>query len=168
MKTSLVTFSIAALLVLPSIASAHGALEKITEGKYLLNLTSAPLAPMAGQEQQNILAVSDLQENVIPHTTFSVEVRKDDKVLFHADKLVATGGLLSFHYTYPASGLYELAASFRIGNDPHVYNPEDYWVEVTARPEPATSSSFPIVPFAFAILIALAAGIGIGHSFLRQ
>src|SRR5689334_4354039 len=90
---------LSALLV--SVASAHGAMQKIVEGRYLLNLTSAPIAPVAGKEQQNLLAISDLSDNLIERNAFfDIEIRKNDVAVYQAHNLMATGGLLSFNYTF--------------------------------------------------------------------
>ncbi len=71
------------LLLIPSALSAHGTMQKIVEGKYVLNLSSAPLAPDAGKRQQNVLSLSDVETNtLIPKASiFTVEIRKDETVI---------------------------------------------------------------------------------------
>lgn len=151
---------IATLLLIPSLASAHGAIQKIAGGKYLLNLSSAPLAPEAGQEQQDILAISTVADDslVAKNVVFHVEIHKDDKPIFTADNLVATGGLLPFKYTYPTPGLYEFFATFKVPGDATVYEPEDIWVQVI-EPQAAATTSKGALPLGLGGLVA---GIVIG------
>ncbi len=149
--------AVCALCFLPAAAGAHGAMQKIVDGKYLLNLTSIPIAPYAGQEQQNIVAVSDLQENLIKeNAVFGIELKQNDTVVYSAKNLVATGGLLPFLYTYAKPGNYELFFAFQMPGDPTLYQPQDYWIQVVEKPQAVSGSS--AIPTVLAGVLGLVSG----------
>lgn len=152
-------------MMFPGSASAHGTMQKITEGKYLLNLSSAPIAPMAGQEQQNILAISDIATNdlIAKNIVFDMEIRLAGTVIHTQKNLVATGGVLQFNYTYPQAGIYELAAHFRFPGSAHVFAPEDYWVQVNEPLVIPAPTPFPFVAISLTAAACLAGGWLLGR-----
>lgn len=108
-------------------------MQKIIEERYLLNLTSVPLSPDIGVKQQNILAVSDLANNLITTTPiFDIEISKDGDVVFSKEDMTAVGGLLAFTYIYPEAGEYEILATFRLPDSDHVYVGDHFMVQVDA------------------------------------
>lgn len=158
------------LQILP--VAAHGTMQKIVEGKYLVNLSSAPIAPYVGQEQQNIIAISDVATDslITKSSVFDIELHKDDKPVYVGRNLVGTGGLLSFHYTYPSAGTYELFIKFHFPSDSHIYEPEDYWVQVNPKQQQAAPQSvmqapppLPVSTMAISIVVACLAGIVLGR-----
>jgi hypothetical protein len=135
MKIRIAFLSSLLLFGIPLLASAHGALQKVVEGKYLVNFTPAPFAPTVGKEQQNMLALSDFQENLIEkNSIFNVEIRKDEKAVFRVQNQVAKGGLLPFSYTYEEPGEYELFITFKIPGDSNLYEPDHFMIEVLPKP----------------------------------
>ncbi len=134
MKIRIAFLSSLLLFGIPLLASAHGALQKVVEGKYLVNFTPAPYSPMVGKAQQNMIAISDFQENLIEkNIIFNVEIRQDEEIVFTLQNQVATGGLLPFSYTYEEAGDYELFATFKIPGDSHLYESEDFMITVVPQ-----------------------------------
>ncbi len=144
-------------LALPVTAGAHGAMQKIVEGRYLMNLTSVPIAPVVGQKQSNLFALSDAATNtfITADSVFFITVKKNGKTLYTSPLMTATGGLLAFDYAYPEPGTYELQAMFRFPDDDHQYMPDDYWVQVNETPAPAAS---PVDTAIIALLIGIVLG----------
>lgn len=160
----------AVLLALPLALSAHGGMQKIAEGKYLVNISSAPIAPYVGQEQQNIIALSDVETNSLIelNSVFDIEIRKDEKVLYAESNVVAEGGLLQFNYTYPEPGIYELFTRFHLPDDDHVYEPEDFWIQVHPAPSGEMTQEKSGNKLGVGMAIGIAIGISIGGGYARR
>ncbi len=154
------------LLLIPLASSAHGGIQKIVEGTYLLNFSGSPIAPEAGKQQQGLLSVSDLQNSLVKRdAVFDIEVRKDHQVIERRQNVAATGGLLNIRFTYPEPGFYEVAAKFHFAGDAHWYEPEDFEVQAVeaAAPDraapPAAPGAIPWMAGVAGIVVAFAAGI---------
>lgn len=152
--------------IAPAAASAHGAMQKIVEGRYLMNLTSVPIAPVVGQKQSNIFALSDAATNnfITENSVFFITVKKNGKTFYTSPLLTATGGLLAFDYAYPEPGTYELQAMFRFPGDEYQYMPDDYWVQVNEVPIISVSSTGNIM---ISVLCGFVLGIAGMHAIRR-
>ena len=169
-KSSLLIFGILALSavegLLPLATSANGGIKQVAEGKYMVNLSAAPIAPFIGQKQSMLLGFADIYGNLIEQDiSVDLSLRYERIPIFEQKNLVADNGVLPFEYTYDKPGLYELLVAFRMPDEPdHTYMPEDFMIDVKAR-QSSAPRSFPFLPVAGAGFAGLLLGFVLGKRF---
>lgn len=121
--------------VFPGIVLANGGNIRLAEGKYLVNISSAPVTPVAGQKTSMLIAFADVATNA-PLTqpiTAWIEIRKklSQENVFPSTEYPVKGGILEFAFTYPNPGLYELFVRFEKSDEPgKIYESEDFLMDV--------------------------------------
>lgn len=149
--------------LLPLVVHANGGIKEVAEGKYMVNLSAAPIAPFVGEKQSMLIGFADIYGNPI-EKDISVDLTLKYQRIPIAERknLTAENGVLPFQYTYEKPGLYELFVAFRLPDQPdHTYMPEDFMVDVKEK-QGTTPSPFPVFPVAGAGLIGLAFGFVLG------
>lgn len=149
--------------LLPLAVSANGGIKEVAEGKYMVNLSAAPIAPFIGEKQSMLLGFADIYGNLIQKDiSVDLTLKYQHETLVEQKNLTADNGVLPFQYVYEKPGLYELFVAFRLPDEPdHTYMPEDFMIDVKDRqsnPQPA----FPVIPVIGAGLIGLILGFVLG------
>lgn len=156
-----------ALLFLVSIltlrgVSANGGNIRLAEGKYLVNISSAPVTPVAGENVAMLISFADIKKNELLNQNIRVwleiRLKATEEVIFPEQEYRAEGGVLEFNFVYPHAGLHELFVRFEKPDEPgKIYITEDFLVD--AQPAPERKTARPGWPV---IILAALAGIGIG------
>lgn len=133
------------LLLFPGLASANGGNIRIAEGKYLVNISSAPVTPVAGEKVAMLISFGDVATNELLHQNLRVwlEIRTKatEEIVFPKQEFTAEGGVLEFSFTYPKPSLHELFVRFEKPDEPRkIYESEDFLVDVQ---EPRGKSETP-------------------------
>jgi hypothetical protein len=156
---------LALFLSLTPIASSNGGNIRLAEGKYLVNISSSPVTPVAGEKTAMLISFADIATNkpLSQPLRASIEIRKkvNQEVVFPSTEYPVEGGILEFSFTYPEPQLYELFVRFEKSDEPgKIYEPEDFLVDVQAPQTSGGNRSAPMgmfVPLAFLLGIALGA-----------
>lgn len=151
------------ILLFPFAVSANGGIKEVAEGKYMVNLSAAPIAPYVGEKQSMLLGFADIYGNLVEKDiSVDLSLHYEQRPVFSQKNLLAKNGVLSFDYTYEQPGIYELFVAFQLPDEPdHTYMPEDFLIEVKER----TDGTLPLV-ITFAIsLFTFVLGIGLGKYF---
>ena len=153
-------------LLLPLVASANGGIKEVAEGKYMVNLSAAPIAPFVGEKQSMLLGFADIYGNLIQKDiSVDLTLKYQQETLLEQKNLTAENGVLPFQYTYDKPGLYELFVAFRLPDEPdHTYMPEDFMIDVKER-QGITPQPFPFLPVAGAGLVGVIFGFILGKRF---
>lgn len=149
--------------LLPLAVSANGGIKEIAEGKYMVNLSAAPIAPFIGEKQSMLLGFADIYGNLIQKDiSVDLTLKYQHQTLLEQKNLTADNGVLPFQYTYEKPGIYELFVAFRLPDEPdHTYMPEDFMIDVKDRqssPQPIP----PIISIAAVGFVGLALGFAFG------
>jgi len=135
MKRFIIGAITAWLFFFPFFAFANGGNIRIAEGKYLVNISSSPVTPIAGKKVAMLISFADVQKNelIAQDIRVWIEIRNKatQKVLFPPTEFLAERGVLEFSFTYPEAGLHELFIRFEKPDEPgKVYESEDFLVDV--------------------------------------
>lgn len=128
--------------VLVSRVSGNGGVQKVVEGKYIVHLSSSPIAPFVGEKISMLISFTDLENNLLKEE-IGVDVilakkgaEKGDQPALALRGLRSTGGvfssgILSLEHSFLQPGLYELFVKFHFLSKPEkIYEPEDFLIEV--------------------------------------
>lgn len=154
------------MLLLPFAASANGGIKEVAEGKYMVNLSAAPIAPYIGEKQSMLLSFADIFGNLIEKDiSVDLSLHYEQRPVFSQENLLAKNGVLPFEYTYENPGLYELFVAFRLPDEPdHTYMPEDFLIEV--KEKYGSRSAWP--PLITGLLAGGLAGILLGFTIAKR
>lgn len=152
--------------LLPLAVSANGGIKEVAEGKYMVNLSAAPIAPYVGEKQSMLLGFADIYGNLIQKDiSVDLTVKYQREPLVEKKNLTAENGVLQFQYIYEKPGLYELFVAFRLPDEPdHTYMLEDFMIDVKER-QSSAPQSFPFLPVAISGLVGLILGFVLGKRF---
>jgi|GEM_PF-4533442 len=123
------------LFFTPLSTAANGGMQKVAEGKYIVNVSAAPIAPYVGETQKLLIGFADISGTLI-EKDFSVDLALHfkGKTILDQKNLLAKNGILPFDYTYRQPGIYELFVRFRLPDEPnHTYTPEDFLIDVKEK-----------------------------------
>lgn len=169
MKTSF--FFLIALLTIflaSGYASANGGNIRIAQGKYLVNISSSPVTPVAGEKVAMLISFADIAKNELLaqdiRVWIEIRLKATEEVIFSQQEFLAQGGVLEFTFTYPEAGLQELFVRFEKPDEPgKIYETEDFLVDVQeSRTSEKNGVSYGL------ILVPIAFGLGILAGFLRR
>lgn len=161
MRGSSLFFSLA--LLIPFVASANGGIKEVVEGKYIVNLSAAPIAPYVDEKQSMLIGFADIYGNLIEkNISVDLTLKYEHLPILEEKNLTAENGVFPFQYTYEKPGLYELFVTFRLPDEPdHTYMPEDFVIDVKEK-QSSTPQPFPLLPVVGSGLIGLILGFFIG------
>lgn len=160
----LISILLAAPLIQPSVANANGGIKEVAEGKYIVNLSAAPIAPYIGEKQSMIIGFTDIFGNLIQKDIgVDLTLKYNQEPVVERKNLLAKNGVLPFQHIYEKPGLYELFVAFRLPDEPaHTYMPEDFMIDVKERSSPQPT---PLIAIAGSGLISLCIGFILGKRF---
>ena len=155
------------VLLVSGYALADGGNQKVVEGKYIVNISSSPIAPFQGEKQAMLISFADISNRLIKED-IAVDLRLSRKLgqtVFEKKGLVAEGGILPFEYIYNEPGLYELFVTFYLPQDPKkAHQPEDFLIEV--KPKNTTINFYWLA--GIFIILGFALGFLLGKRFGRM
>lgn len=149
--------------LLPLAVHANGGIKEVAEGKYIVNLSAAPIAPFIGEKQSMLIGFADIRGNLI-QKDISVDLilKYGHEPVMERKNLLAENGVLPFQFIYEKPGVYELVVAFRLPDKlNHTYMPEDFMIDVKER-QGGAPSAFPVIPMAGAGIIGLVLGFALG------
>lgn len=152
-------------LIFPFVAYANGGIKEVAEGKYIVNLSAAPIAPYVGEKQSMLLGFADIYGNLIEKDiSVDLTLKYQHIPIVEQKDLTAETGVLPFEYTYEKPGLYELFVAFRLPDEPgHTYRPEDFMIDV--KEVRSSPQSFPILAVLGSSLGGFMLGFVLGKRF---
>lgn len=129
------------LFFFPFLTFANGGNIRIAGGKYLVNISSAPVTPVVGEKVAMLISFADIAKNELLKQNIRVwiEIRLKamEEVVFPQQEFLAENGVLEFQFIYPAAGLHELFVRFEKPDEPGKrYETEDFLIDV----QPAQSA----------------------------
>lgn len=150
--------------LLPFAVSANGGIKEVAEGKYMVNLSAAPIAPYVGEKQSMLLGFADIFGNLIEKDiSVDLTLKYQHETLLEQKNLIADNGVLPFQYTYEEPGLYELFVAFRLPDElEHTYMPEDFMIDVKEKYATTEATSSPVFPILLGGVIGFLIGFLIG------
>lgn len=166
-----VTFLLASLLVLaifaPHFSSANGGNQRVVEGKYIVQISQAPLAPYAGEKVAMLVSFFDIAKDSLILTPINARLRiaaKAGEEVLPWTPLEVDGGIAEFSYTYAQSGFYEIFVEFERLEEPgKKYQVPDFLLDVKPQPAAGAPSWIPLVLLGTAI-VGLLAGFIAGRA----
>lgn len=152
-------------LIFPFVAYANGGIKEVAEGKYIVNLSAAPIAPFVGEKQSMLIGFADIFGNLIQKDIgVDLTLKYQHEPIVEQKGLTAETGVLPFEYTYSKPGLYELFVAFRLPDEPdHTYMPEDFMIDV--KEIRSAPQSFPVLTILGSVLAGFVIGFVLGKRF---
>lgn len=156
-----------------SFVFANGGNIRLAEGRYLVNISSSPVTPVAGEKVEMLVSFASIEDNTLLREDLRtwVEIRRkvNDEVIFPEKEFRAERGVLDFDFTYPESGLYELFVRFEKPDEPgKIYETEDFLVDVQSqRIQSRGTTLFPMY-LVVSSLVSLLAGWFLGRRSGRR
>lgn len=155
-------------LIFSASVFANGGDIRIAEGKYLVNISSSPVTPVAGQKVAMLISFGDVVTNELLvqdlHVWIEIRLKVTEEVIFPQQEFRAERGVLEFPFIYLKPGLHELFVRFEKPDEPgKIYESEDFLVDVQEsriREKNGVSYGLILVPIAF--------GLGMLAGFLRR
>ena len=125
MKKICLLIGIFALLI--PISYSNGGCIKIADD-ILVQLSSAPIVPIAGKQVSYLFSFGDRDVNLINKEIDGVlKIVKNDEIVF-TKSFKIKDGILDLKHTFKSPGLYEIFLDFKIENK--TYTPENFLIEV--------------------------------------
>lgn len=166
-------FLLLALFFAPFLVFANGGNIRLAEGRYLVNISSSPVTPVAGEETQMLISFASIQDNTLLgedlRTWIEIRRKVNDEVIFPEKEFRADRGVLDFDFTYPKSGLYELFVRFEKPDElGKIYETEDFLVDVqNPRPQAEVKMFSPVI-FVVSSFISLLSGWFLGRQSIKR
>ena len=116
------------IVILPFAYSNGGCAKNV--GDMFVEMSSVPIAPMAGQTASYIVSFVRNGSLVNGEIKGTLKIVKNDNMVF-SKSFKFEGGILDFKHTYDASGDYEIFLDYYFNGKR--YEPEDYLIEVKEK-----------------------------------
>lgn len=121
-----VVYLMAFLLLIPYVYSNGGCIKVADD--VLVQLSSAPSVPFAGQQASFLVSFGNLEKNIITQEiNGKLRIVKNEDIILEKDFKIK-GGILDLKHTFKNPGVYELFLEFKV--EGKSYKPEDFLIEV--------------------------------------
>lgn len=167
MNKLILTIALIAVLLVPAHTLANGGNQRVVEGKYIVQISSAPLAPYAEEKVAMLVSFFDIAKDSLILTPVNARLRiatKAGEELLPWTQLQVEGGIAEFSYAYAQPGFYEIFVDFERSEEPgKVYTVPDFLLDVKTEPARDVPSWIPLALLGTAI-VGFAAGFIAGRS----